>query len=319
MNKPLINKGFTGWGQLGILLLMVGLGLIVASVVSLGIWAAMTDSSPLAIQTEMSNPENADAVRVLQIVSTLLGFFLPAVAYAFICFRNGWTALGFQKGGVTLKLIGISLLLLLVCNPLIEALSQLNEAIPVPETMRQAMEAMESEYEKQVKLIADVSSPLKYLMSLALIALLPAVFEEILFRGAIQNLFERWFKNGWVAIVVTSVIFSAIHLSWYGFIPRIALGMVLGAIFFATRNIWYPIIAHFFNNAVVVTYMYYLKLTGQEVTLQDSPVFPWWSGIIAAVGVYFVYQWLHKEAKSEVPQEYFHHNSNPFDERNTLV
>ena len=81
------------------------------------------------------------------------------------------------------------------------------------------------------------------------IAFLPALFEETLFRGGMQNLFSRWFKKPLLAIVVTSIIFSAIHGSYLGFLSRFALGFLLGWIYYRTGNIWLNIIGHFFNNA----------------------------------------------------------------------
>ncbi len=318
MNKPLINKGYSGIAQFGMLMLLVGGGLILASIISIGVWTAMTGSSPLDLQKEMLNPQNANAVKVLQMLSTLFGFFIPAVAFAFICFRNGWNALGFGAAPVV-KYTLIGLGLLLAAQPLIEVLSTLNKAIPISESMRLASERMEASYEEQVKVIGDVSSTGKFILSLIMVALLPAVFEEILFRGALQGLFERWFKNGWVAIIVTAILFSAIHLSWYGLIPRIALGILLGAIFYYTRNIWYPIIVHFLNNAFIVCYMFYLHLNGKEFDMSESTSFPWWASVIAAVAVVYLFRILHREQESKIPQEIYRKPNDPFNQFDSIA
>lgn len=318
MSKPLFNKGFSGLGQFGILLGLVGVGLVVGSLISIGIWMAMTGQGAMTMQQDMLNPKNAGAIKVVQAVSTLFGFFLPAVAYAFISFRNGWTALGFGNK-IVWKLLGISILIILCSGPLIDVVTTINKSIPISPGAKAFFDKMEKAYEDQVKVIAEVKTVSQYLLSLVMIALLPAVFEEVLFRGGMQNLLHRWWKNPWVAIIVTSIIFSAIHGSWYGFLPRIVLGVLLGAIFYTTQNIWYSIILHFVNNAAAVTYMYYLTSKGKPVSIAAETTFPWWAGIISLALIIVLFRWLKKNREQQVPKEIFYEPTNPFDERNHLA
>jgi len=126
-------------------------------------------------------------------------------------------------------------------------------------------------------------------------------------------------KIPWVAFIVTSIIFSAIHGSWYGFMPRVVLGILLGAIFYTTQNIWYSIIIHFVNNAVAVTYMYYLTIKGKPVSIATETTFPWWAGIISLALIIVLFRWLKKSSEQQVPQEIFYEPTNPFDERDTFA
>ncbi|HSC54095.1 MAG TPA: CPBP family intramembrane glutamic endopeptidase [Phnomibacter sp.] len=316
MSKPLFNKGFSGLGQLGILLGMVGAGLVVGGLISVGVWMGMTGQGPLTMQQDMLNPKFVGAIKVMQAVSTLFGFFLPAVGYAFVCYRNGWHALGFGHNKIVLSLLGISLLLIMCSGALIDGLSTLNKAIPVSPGAKAFFDKMERTYEEQVTVIAEAKTFSQYLLSLVMVALLPAVFEEVLFRGGLQNLLLRWWKKPWVAIVATSIVFSAIHGSWYGFLPRIALGLLLGGIFYTTQNIWYSIIVHFVNNAVVVTYMYWLTMNKKPVSLATESSFPWWAGIISLVVVVVLFRWLKKNSEQIVPQEMYEEHVDPFGTRN---
>ncbi|WP_416440191.1 CPBP family intramembrane glutamic endopeptidase [Phnomibacter sp. MR] len=318
MNNPLLNKGYSHLGQLGILLGLIGIGLVAGSFVSMGVWTGMTGQGMATMLTDMQQPRFANAAKVVQLMGTLFGFFLPAVAYAFVCFRNGWQALGFANNW-SWKLMGLSLLLILCSGPLIDALTTINKAIPISKGMRSYFDTMEQNYEKQVKAIADIRNGGQLLMSLLMLALLPAVFEEVLFRGGLQNLLLRWWKQPWVAIVATSVLFSAIHGSWYGFLPRMVLGMLLGGIFYYTRNIWYAILVHFANNAMVTIYMYYLHAQQKPVTLANESSLPLWAGAVSLVLVLLIVQLLRKTSQQLVPADMYYQRINFAKESDTVA
>jgi uncharacterized protein len=94
------------------------------------------------------------------------------------------------------------------------------------------------------------------LINVLVIAVVPAIGEELIFRGVIQKIFCRLFKSGHVAVWVTAFIFSALHLQFFGFIPRLILGLVFGYLFLLSGTLWLPIIVHFVNNAVPVAGAY---------------------------------------------------------------
>jgi uncharacterized protein len=318
MSKPLFNKGFSGLGQLGILVCFIGVGMVLASFLAMGAWLALTGQPVANMPTDMLKPQYGGAVKAVQAISTLFAFFLPAVAYAFVCFRNGWQALGFghKMAG---QLLLLSLAIIVCSGPLIDAVTTLNKSIPLSAGARSFFDKMEKAYEDQIKVIAEVKTIPQCLQSLLLIALLPAVFEEVLFRGGLQQLLQRWWQKPLLALLVTSIVFSAVHGSWYGFLPRIVLGLVLGGIFYTTKNIWYCIVVHFVNNAVVVSYMYYLTLRGQSVSLATDVSFPWWMAIFSAGALYLLFGRLKKKSEQQVPREIFYEPNNPFDERNHLA
>ena len=131
---------------------------------------------------------------VLQVVSTLFVFFLPAVLFAFICYRTGWTYLGYD-GKVNNRQL-LSVLLIAICIlPVIGGLGELNKAIPLPPHLKLKFDNAEKTYAESISQIAQVKTWGQYLTSLFIIAALPAIVEETLFRGALQNLFTRWFKG----------------------------------------------------------------------------------------------------------------------------
>ena len=90
-----------------------------------------------------------------------------------------------------------------------------------------------------------------------LIALIPAIGEELLFRGVLQQLFTKWTGEAHLAIFISAFLFSAIHLQFFGFLPRFVLGLVLGYMFYWSKNLWLPILAHFTNNAFAIIFNYH--------------------------------------------------------------
>ena len=309
------NKGFSPAGQFGMLLVFGGAGLVAGGVAAAAV--LLLNGTPIAdMEKAMNDPANSSMLKLVQFISTLLSFFLPAVAFAFVCFRKGWQVLGFRKP-VVLQTALVAILIIFAAGPLIDALTQVNKAIPISASLKSFFDRMEAQYEEQVKVLGAVNSLPQYLLSLIIIALLPAVFEETLFRGALQGILQRWFKNAWVAIIVTGLLFSIIHFSWYGFLPRWALGILLGMVYYATGNIWYSIIVHFVNNALVVTYMYYKTMRGEPIPSSTDAMFPLWVGVLALVAVVLLFRLLVKTAPvlPEVETDYQRHH--PFSSQNT--
>ena len=319
--QKIYSKGFNGWSQLAILLGLTGGGIILASIVSIPVWKIMTNGSLLNMEQDLLKTENANAALLMQAISAVFVFFLPAVAFAFICFKNSWGFLGFKEK-INPKLLLIVLLIVGCTIPLISLLGELNKAIPLSAVRRAKFDAMEKKYNDLVMAMVQLKTWGQYFISLIIIAVLPAITEEVLFRGGLQNMLTRWLKSPWAAILITSVLFSAIHLSWYGFLARFALGAVLGLIFFQTKNIWLTILAHFLNNGIVVTTMFVMARQGKPMNMAAEENLPWAVGVAALVLVVVLLLWLIKSSPKPVFDEndtdYFDRN-NPFDKRNKMA
>jgi membrane protease YdiL (CAAX protease family) len=115
------------------------------------------------------------------------------------------------------------------------------------------------------------------------LAIVPALFEEFFFRGCLQQIMIALTKNAFVGIMITAILFSAIHLSFYGFLPRVFLGVLLGYIFYYSKNLWLSIIAHFLNNAFSVTVLYSLSRSGKLTpdAMEDS--YPLYYGLVGGI------------------------------------
>ncbi len=288
--KQAYSKGISGWGQFGILIGMVGAGFIIGGIASVVVWMAMTHTGIMSMPTEMLKPQNYNALLAVQVVPTIIAFFLPAWIYAKLCYQKGWTFLGFT-GQINAQQLAAVCLLALCTLPLIAGLSEINKAIPLPHNLRLKFDAAEKSYAEQVTQIAQVKTWGQYFVSLLVIAVLPAIVEETLFRGALQNLLTRWTKLPALAIVITSILFSAIHLSWYGFLPRMVLGMLLGILFYYGQSIWLNILAHFINNALAVTSLFVTYRQHQKVDVNAEEHFPVWATIISLIFIAGLVTW----------------------------
>ena len=227
--------------QLAILLGLTGSGLVVSVIIGIMIWMMMVGGSPPSKALEMLHPKYYNVNMVLQGVSTFFIFFLPAYLFAIICYRKPYRFLGFNLR-INYKQLLLIIGILLLTFPLSGALAEINKILPIPHTWALKFKAMEAAREVQEAALININSFPKYIMSLFMIALLPAIFEEVFFRAGMQNVFTRWFKGPWPAIILTSIIFSIIHLSFYGFIVRFGLGVILGFIFYYSSNLWLPVI-----------------------------------------------------------------------------
>jgi membrane protease YdiL (CAAX protease family) len=285
------TKRFTYAAQFGILLVLTGAGLIVGGIVSLIPMLGKIDINKLSSLTEEGlmetflKPENANAFRIMQFLTTLFLFFIPAWIYAKICHKKAFLHLGFIKAPNVKQLllvVGIMFFALFIVG----ALAEIWHQIPFSPAWQQKFKAAEEMYNKQMQVMARMNGVSDLLISLLIVALLPAVFEEVIFRGALQNLFSRWLKAPVWAVVITAIIFSAIHGSYDGFLPRAVLGFILGWMFYRTGNIWLNIAAHFINNAIGILTLYYYSRPGKPTDMSKiDDTFPIWLGGAGVVGV----------------------------------
>jgi len=279
----LATKRMSYWGQLGILAAFTGVGLIVGGIVSLIPMLGKLDLKNLhgLSSKEMLDslfvPENANMLRWVQFLTTLFLFFLPPVFYAWLCHKKPFTHLGY-KNKVTGAQFIIAVVIMIAALPLVSALADLTKMLPFSKLTFQKFQIAEDAYNKQVSIIGRMDNFTDYALSLLMLAILPAMFEETIFRGGLQNLLSRWWKAPILSIVVTAIIFSVVHGSYFGFLSRAVLGFLLGWMYYRTGNIWLNIIAHAANNAFAVSAIYLVRLKNPntDIAKADVNLSMWW-------------------------------------------
>lgn len=213
--------------------------------------------------------ENINFYKYLQIFNHLSMFLIPSIIFAFLVKRNigRYLKINHLPGTFTMA---TGILLIIVCLPFINWLMTINEMMKLPEFLSSLEEWMRRSEDSAILItntFLNVHSTGDLLINLFMIAVIPAVGEEFLFRGVLQKQFKEWFGNVHIAIIVASFLFSAMHLQFFGFIPRFILGIILGYLYYFSGNLWVPILAHFFNNAtaVIVYYLNYNKITQTDI------------------------------------------------------
>lgn len=134
------------------------------------------------------------------------------------------------------------------------------------------MENLEESAQATTNLLLDGTSIWDYLGNILFIGVFASVAEEVFFRGVLQQLLTKLFKNKHAGVWMAAFIFSLMHMQFYGFLPRIILGAMLGYLFAYSKNLWIPILVHFLNNAMVVTFNFFFRESSAYQYLEELPI-----------------------------------------------
>ncbi len=238
------------------------------------------------------------SLKVLQLLQSLCTFLLPPLLMAFLWSKQPMCWLHIDHG-MRWQVALLAVVLVLVGSPCINLLSYCNQQMVLPSFMAPLEVWMRQQEEAAAQLterFLQVDSIWGLLGNVCLMALIPAVGEELTFRGVVQGLLTRVESkvSARVAIWVSAIIFSAVHCQFYGFVPRMLLGALFGYMLYWSGSLWLPILMHFTNNALAVV-MYY---AGDKAQWESSVVETFgtgdtlWVGIVSmvlvAAGVYLL-------------------------------
>lgn len=288
--------------QFVILLALVGVFMIIGSALLVLLGSKQLHVSIANVPAALNQPENVAVARWLNTLASFVVFFIPALVFTKIIYplQRPLTHLGFN-GVMNTRQLLIVFFLTIAAVFFSGFLGELNQHIALPEKWMIQAREMEEAYKKTMLSMAVMKNFSEYLLALAILGIAPAIFEEVLFRGAFQQLFIGWTRNAWAGIAITSIIFSAIHFSYFGFLPRAALGVVLGFVFYYGKNLWLNILLHFLNNALVVTQLYIAGRMGKPIEKAMDENAPLWTGIIGLIGVIILLKLFQKETRAILP------------------
>lgn len=232
----------------------------------------------------------------VQSLSAFGVFVLPGIIWAYYYdYDTPWQPLGLhirQKPTIWLY-VGI---LVIVISPLIYWIYGINQQMELPEAwsaLEASMKTAEEESEKTIKLLLSATGTQAFLINILVIAILPAVGEELLFRGVLQNIFRGLFNNPHIAIWLGAILFSALHMQWYGFLPRLLLGAMFGYIYFWSGSIMLSIFAHFINNGAAVAVEMWGGEGGSEAIENALLNSPWWLILVSLLAVAILLRAIH--------------------------
>ena len=264
MKFPLKHHPFT---QLITLIIIMLISLFILSLIGFLLAIPLFNLSLQDIFNDL-NPEtlgsNILLFKYLQTIQTIGLFVVPPFVFAWFYSNRPLTYLHAKTKPETGSLIFVAFAVF-VGIPFIGYLGKMNQAIDLPEFFGQ-FENWLAEREDQAQRLTEkfltVQSQAELALNIFMIGVLPAIGEEFVFRGVLQKIMHKWTRNIHWAVFITAFAFSAMHVQFYGLIPRMFLGVLFGYLLVWSGSIWLPVIAHFVNNTTAVVYSYYMQSAG---------------------------------------------------------
>jgi membrane protease YdiL (CAAX protease family) len=212
-------------------------------------------SSPIALNN-LDDQNSVNALRMIQLFNALGAFVIPPIIFWWLN-KPGESPLE-PKEKFNFSTAIVAVITMIAALPFINWMAYLNESITLPEAFAW-MKTAEEDTKILTEALLRMDSPNIFLFNFLVIAIIPAIGEEFFFRGTIQPLIYKGTGNQHIAIWVTAFLFSALHMQFFGFFPRMILGALFGYLFVWSKNIWYPIIGHFTNNGLAVMAAYFIQ------------------------------------------------------------
>ena len=238
-NKSSINK-------LSLLFLIVIISIFIITLIGILITNVMFSDFDSASRN-LSNYSYVNYLKAIQLLSGLGLFIIPILLYSYVTSYN----LNFRNQ-INRQNLLLVLAIMFLIPPFISLLLEWNMQIPVPDFLI----FLNNDSEPIVRAFLRMNSFFDLAYNLFIIAIIPAIGEELFFRGYLQKQLSNLFNNIHLSILLTAFLFSAVHLHFHGLLPRFVLGILLGYLLYWSKNLWIPIIAHFVNNALAVILSY---------------------------------------------------------------
>ncbi len=246
-------------------------------------------------------------------IQDIMAFIIPAVVALAIFYRRPLHVMWLDRAPSWVS-IGVVVAFYIVSLPAMNWLVAAGEAMTLPSWMsgiEQWMRTTEDAAAATTAELLDISTISELLSSIFVVGLMAGLSEEMLFRGAMLRTMQDSRLGTHAAVWIVAIIFSAIHLQFYGFIPRMLLGVWLGYLLVWTRSLWVPIIAHTLNNSTVVLFSYLTNIGlvpegyGDNLGVPPSGTFPWFAMLSFAVSICLAVWAHHYFIKRESAREHF--------------
>ena len=272
----------------------------VLTVIAMGAWMIIWGGS-----------QSTESLKWLQFIQTTATFLIPPILCAWL-WDEEYKPFRWLRMDVPVQWQNILLaVVIMVCAvPGINLLADLNSRVELPKSLEFIEQILKSQEEAAAALTerflqADNIGGL--LINIGLMALLPALSEELSFRGTLQQIIYKE-QSGKVqstkvhlAIWITAFIFSAIHMQFYGFVPRMLLGAMFGYVFVWSGSLWVPITMHFVNNGLAVLVYYLMGESENTKNIADTlgAGDTWYLGVVSilitSLGLLIFYRRTHKQ------------------------
>jgi membrane protease YdiL (CAAX protease family) len=244
--------------------------------------------------SEDSSMKDRNAVKSILSFNQIFTFIIPSLVFVFLIHKKRAFSFLQLNHFPSYQVLSMGIFLVIVAFPIAQLLLKLNQMVILPDLAAEA----ESQVSSMTSALLVMETPWEFLTTLSLIAILPAVGEELMFRGIVQNYLVKEL-NTHVAIWVSAALFSALHLQFAGFLPRLFLGALLGYLFYWSGSLWLAILAHFINNGVQVMAVYFYKKQGNTIDTEAAVGLPWSVYLLSILLFGSIIYWFLKNTKKE--------------------
>ncbi len=296
-------QGIPVGAQIMLTLIIIFLSFLVTMILGALIGTLFFDNSITEILglADFTDRSNLPLLKYLQITQSIGLFIIPPFIAAALFGSTVASYLKLRVKPYPFVLI-IVIILTIISTPFINYLAGLNAGLNLPESMKGIenwMKELEDTAAELTEMLITANTFDVFLLNLFMIAVLPAVGEELLFRGVIQKQLTRFFRNHHAGIWVAAIIFSALHMQFYGFIPRMFLGVLFGYLLVWTGSMWIPITAHFINNAsaVLFYYLYSNEMVNEKLETIGTAESDMYYVIASVAGMFIFLFLIHRHQK----------------------
>lgn len=247
----------------------------------------------------MRNGVSAQSLRISTVLQDCIIFIFPAIVAALLISPYSARFLGIEKRFTPIQLV-LAIVGMLMSIPAMNALVELNENMTLPSAFSELenwMRNAEEQAQSSVEILLGNPSIGSLIVNILIVGVLAGFSEELFFRGALQRILLSCKINHHGAIWITAFVFSAFHLQFFGFFPRLILGAYFGYLFYWSKSLWLPVILHVLNNSLVVFTLWHKNSTGisESETINhlgvDSPLQVITSIIITAFVIKYLYRY----------------------------
>ena len=258
-----------------------------------------------AFTNPVSHPDIKNIMMLVQGLSMFLAFIVAPYLYSRHFLRLSTKDM-FGNEAPTPKITLLVLMIVIVFMVANSIFIEWNQNVQLPEVFggfERWAKGIENTAEEITLFLTRFNGISDFLIALFVIAIIPAVGEELVFRGLIQNHIQIITKNIHIAIWVSAFIFSFFHFQFYGFVPRLFLGAMFGYLYVWSGNIIYPMIAHFVNNGFTLLMIYFYHTGAIEFDIESTESVPLTnvlvSMVVCAVLLYLFESYFRKKISNE--------------------
>ncbi|PWT73874.1 MAG: hypothetical protein C5B59_12285 [Bacteroidetes bacterium] len=254
---------------------------------------------------DYSKPQYAPLTKGLLIVQFFGFFFLPSMIFAYFADPKPLKFAGLRKPDRA-GFVFLGTLIILCSYVMVAWLSELNQEIVknfLGKSAQQWIEKSESDVNATLQNILTMKNPIDLIISIFLVGVLAAVGEELFFRGILQRIFIQICKSPWLGIILTAAIFSAVHGQFLGFLPRMILGIILGALYWYSGSLIPAIVGHFVFNSIQVCLVYFKVWDVNQPSGMNEKMLPV-AGIISIVAIVALMNYIRKRSLTTYDRVY---------------